>query len=316
MRLPTNVLDILRCPVCGAELQVVDEDLHCTEDDCGTRFPSVDGIPILINQRHSVFTIRGFLNQAPTFFKPVGRVRRWISACLPSLSHNVAAKKALAQLREHLLRRSDRPVVLVLGGGIIGDGMEVLLDDPAIEVIESDVALAPRTQLVCDAHDLPFAQASFDGVVVQAVLEHVVDPMRCVEEIRRVLKDNGLVYADTPFIQQVHGREFDFTRYTRLGHRRLFRRFGELSSGVTGGPGTALAWSARYFLLSFFATPRLRAIVSGFSRLALFWLKYFDFCLMHKATAFDAAAAFYFLGEKTSDVLSDRELVESYRGGL
>ena len=34
----------------------------------------------------------------------------------------------------------------------------------------------------------------------------------------------------------------------------------------------ALAWSARYFALSFFTRPRLRALVSGLARLAFFWL--------------------------------------------
>jgi ubiquinone/menaquinone biosynthesis C-methylase UbiE len=55
---------------------------------------------------------------------------------------------------------------------------------------------------VCDAHHLPFQIESFDGVIVQAVLEHVFDPNRYVEEIHRVLKMDAVVYAETPFIQQ------------------------------------------------------------------------------------------------------------------
>ncbi len=82
---------------------------------------------------------------------------------------------------------------------------------------------------------------SFDGVICQAVLEHVLDPYRCVEEIHRVLRPNGLVYAETPFMQQVHGGTHDFTRFTHLGHRRLFRKFAEVDSGVVCGPGMALA---------------------------------------------------------------------------
>ena len=79
--------------------------------------------------------------------------------------------------------------------------------------------------LICDANDIPFENGSFDGVVLQAALEHVADPYRCVEETHRVLKEKGLVYAETAFMQQVHGGRYDFTRFTRLGHRRLFRRF-------------------------------------------------------------------------------------------
>ena len=316
IRLPDAAIDRLRCPACRAELEVVGEGLRCTGEPCGKQFPVVGGIPILIHEEQSLFTISGFVNQAPTFFKPVGRFHAWLSARMPKMSHNVAARKVLQQMRDHLLARSERPSVLVVGSGEVGAGLDALLGDPAIEVVESDISIGPRVQCICDGHDLPFADASFDGVIVQAVLEHVVDSHACVEEIHRVLKDRGIVYADTPFICQVHGRQFDFTRYTRLGHRRLFRRFGELSSGISSGPGMALGWTARYFLLSFVTSRLGRATVGGLSRLALFWLKYLDYCVLHKPSAMDAAFAFYFLGAKRDDVLSDHDLVRSYRGGF
>jgi SAM-dependent methyltransferase len=219
-------------------------------------------------------------------------------------------------MRDRLLARSGRPRVLVIGAGEMGAGLETLLDEPAIELVEVDASLGPRVQVVCDAHDLPLADGAFDGVVIQAVLEHVLDPARCVAEIHRVLKPGGLVYADTPLVCQVHGREFDFTRYTRLGHRRLFRHFGELDSGVSGGPAMALGWTIRYFLLSFSSRPLVRAGISGLSRLTLFWLKYLDYLLLAKPGALDAAFAFYFLGEKREEILDDRELIRNYRGGF
>ena len=51
--------------------------------------------------------------------------------------------------------------------------------------------------------------------------------------------------------REVHRRTFNFVRYTKLGCHRSFRQFYQLSSGMTSGRGTALAWSLRYFLLSF-----------------------------------------------------------------
>ena len=122
----------------------------------------------------------------------------------------------------------------MLGGATLGDGMRALMGD-RLEVVESDVYLGPRTEVVLDAHDIPFADSTFDAVVAQAVLEHVVDPYRSVSEIWRVLKPRGIVYAETPFMQQVHGGPYDFTRFTPLGHRRLFRQFEELDSGVILG---------------------------------------------------------------------------------
>jgi SAM-dependent methyltransferase len=152
-------------------------------------------------------------------------------------------------------------------------------------------------------------------VIVQAVLEHVVDPYRCVREVHRVLKTGGLVYAETPFMQQVHGRQFDFTRFTLLGHRRLFREFEELDSGAACGPGMALAWSFQYFLLSFSTTRSVRVVLRGVSSFATFFLKYFDRFLIDRPGALDAASGFYFLGRRCERSLSDKELITLYRGG-
>jgi ubiquinone/menaquinone biosynthesis C-methylase UbiE len=192
--------------------------------------------------------------------------------------------------------------------------MEVIADNASFELIESDVSFGARIAVICDAHNIPFEDGAFDGVVVQAVLEHVVDPRKCVDEIHRVLTERGLVYAETPFMQQVHGRQYDFTRFTHLGHRRLFRRFDEIDSGVMCGPGMALAWSYQYFLLSFAKSRTTRALIRLFSGLTAFYLKYFDRWLVNRAGAFDAASGCYFLGRRADGVLSDKELVRLYRG--
>ena len=68
----------------------------------------------------------------------------------------------------------------------------------------------------------------------------MVDPARVVAEIQRVLKPGGLVYAETPFMQQVHEGAYDFTRFTELGHRWLWRRFAPVARGALGGPGLSL----------------------------------------------------------------------------
>ena len=221
--------------------------------------------------------------------------KRLASALLPSLGRNIGAKQAYAKFAEMLLAISTKPKVLVVGGATIGAGLDTILKQESIEFIESDVYLSPRTTLMCDAHQIPFEGDTFDGVIVQAVLEHVADPAACVEEIHRVLKPRGLVYSDTPFMQQVHAAGHDFSRFTHVGHRRLFRKFEEVASGVTCGPGMALAWAYQYFLLSFVQSKAARAIAVAFARLTGFWLKYLDYYLIRKPGALDAASAYYFL---------------------
>jgi SAM-dependent methyltransferase len=233
---------------------------------------------------------------------------------LPSSSANYPSRHNYAKLREELRKINASPKVLVLGGGVAGSGFEVLLSETEIDLLETDVFMTRRTRLVCDAHDIPFENQTFDAVVIQAVLEHVVDPWRCVEEIQRVLKDGGFVYAEVSFMQQVHAGRYDFTRFTHLGLRRLFRSFAEISSGVSCGPGTAAAWSVQHLALSFFEGRWSRWLAIVVARLASFWLRYLDRFLLDKPGALDAASSLYFLGSRSSGCLADQGLINLYRG--
>jgi len=318
IRLSAPVQQLLRCPACKSSLELVDQErqLRCLNAACGVSIPIVNGIPCLINENASVFSVDDFVQQKDTFFKLQEEtgMKKHLRRLIPNISINLKARQNYRKFAGLLLEKTRSPRVLVLGGSILGEGMEAILSFPSMEIVESDVSFGPRTTLILDAHDIPFKDESFDGVIVQAVLEHVVDPNRCVEEVFRVLKKEGLVYAETPFIQQVHGRQYDFTRFTHLGHRRLFRKFKEIESGAVGGPGMALAWSYQYFLLSFTQSKLLRKITMGFAQLTSFFLKYFDYYLINKPGALDAASGYYFMGQKSNVVLSDKELIKLYKG--
>lgn len=330
IRLSRAVQETLRCPICKSRLERAGEGLKCAGAACGAEFPVVNGAPILIDEQTSVFSVSDYLPRpdAPnastgaTALAPPPRrsvknaVKQALVRMTPSISANVRGSRNYDRFAERLLAFAPSPRLLVVGGCILGQGMEALANNPAIELVESDVIFGPRTALICDGHQLPFEDASFDGVIIQAVLEHVVDPVRCVEEIHRVLRPGGLVYAETPFMQQVHGGAYDFTRFTHLGHRRLFRKFDELESGAMCGPGMALAWAWQYFLTSFTASGTARLFIRLFAGLTSFFLKYFDPYLINAPGALDAASGYYFMGRKGDTVLSDRELIKLYRGAL
>lgn len=316
INLSSSILQSICCPICHSDLEIENDNFQCRNIQCRKVFPSKNGIPILINENSSIFTIDDFLNERETFFdlSPKNKVLEFLKSLVPDISLNVKGEQNYKHLTKILLSESKKPKVLVIGGSISGQGSEEILENKNIEFIETDVSFGPRTQLICDAHSLPFKDNSFDGVIVQAVLEHVVDPLQCVREIYRVLKDDGIVYSETPFMQQVHGGCYDFTRFTYLGHRRLFRKFEEIDSGAVCGPGMALAWSYQSFLLSFTQSRLLRKFILLFVRITAFPLKYFDYFLIDKIGTLDAASGYYFMGKKSNYILSDKDLLKLYKG--
>jgi len=227
---------------------------------------------------------------------------------------NLSAVRCFQMMKQRLLARSPAPVVLLVGGGIRGKGMSELTGEPAIRLINVDPSPNSTASVFCDAHDLPFRDGSVDAVVAQAVLEHVADPWRCVEEIHRVLKPDGIVYAETPFMQQVHLHGYDFTRFSHMGHRRLFRSFAELESGAVAGPGTSLSWAWRYFLGSWTRSPRLAKVLALIGRITAFLFELTDHIDSKRPGALDGASCIYYLGTRSEAVVSDRELIAGYRG--
>lgn len=311
LKLPEWAFEMICCPVCGSDLSF-ERELKCLNGECFSVFPVVDGIPVLLNQIKSLFSVEDFVKGKDTYYRSDRSGLINTLFCIsPKISANIKAKKNFRRLANLLLEMSKSPKVLVLGGSIIGAGMVGFLSNPSIEFLETDVSFGPRAMAIVDAHCIPFRDNSFDCVVIQAVLEHVIDPYACVKEIRRVLKHDGLVYAETAFMQQVHGGKFDFTRFTHLGYRHLFGQFKELDSGAVCGTGMALAWAYQYFLMSLIKSSTFQTMARLFARLTAFWLKYFDYLTIDNPSSLQGASGYYFMGRKSDHQLEDKVLIQS-----
>jgi ubiquinone/menaquinone biosynthesis C-methylase UbiE len=68
--------------------------------------------------------------------------------------------------------------------------------------------LSRRGLVVCDGEVLPYAEKSFDLVLLIGVLHHLVDQSACLQEVRRVLRKGGHV-----FICEPHRRSLNFFYY-------------------------------------------------------------------------------------------------------
>jgi len=311
--LPDEIANILACPRCHARLTHTAQVFKCGNDACDlskSSFHSLGSTPVLVDYERSILDRNQVQATEASSTIPRGKsrvggvIKRIIFGNSPVTERNEAS--FLAEIKKH----TQRPVVLVVGGASIGPGIRRLYEDQDICLVGFDIYASSNTAFIGDAHQIPLIAESVDGVWIQAVLEHVLEPYVVVGEIFRVLKANGLVYSETPFLQQVHEGAYDFSRLTHSGHRWLYRDFSEVDSGVVAGPGTQLLWSIDYLFRSLF---RSRAIGKCF-KVSVFWLRFLDL-LVDRKRSLDSASCCYFLGRKTgARPLQPRDMPHYYGG--
>jgi SAM-dependent methyltransferase/uncharacterized protein YbaR (Trm112 family) len=299
-KFPVELYRILACP-CNDKpaLTFLDSRLYCPA--CGASHAIVAGVPILINPAASLFDPKDFM-EPPQPDSP-----RWgvnaknavvsaMSKLTPQIAANLNGRENVASLLS-LLADVERPRILIVGGGEVGDGLGEALGDPRYEFVETDVYWGDRVNILADGHDLPFLSESFDAVVCQAVLEHVVDPWRCVQEMHRVLRPEGVIFVDLPFLWPVHMGAYDYTRFTLTGVRLLCRGFEELRAGVSAGPGQTLALATFQFFRSFSYSRLWSVFMLGVLPWFLFWMRHCDRFLNRLPQASDASCGLFFIGE-------------------
>lgn len=306
-----DIRQLLVCPRCRSRLAARPGGLNCTDPACvyhaPMAFPMAGQWPVLVDFERSVVdreaapATAGSPNPARGADGLPAPLRRLFKP-----PNRVAARNIDLLVRALL---GPAPRLLVVGGATVGNGVSAVYRDPRVQVIGFDIVGSPMTQFIADAHRIPLPAASMDGVLVQAVLEHVLDPAQVVAEIHRVLRSDGLVYAETPFLQQVHAGPHDFTRFTASGHRYLFRRFEELAAGCVAGPGTQLLWSVDHTVRGLTRSASAGRAVRGL----LFWLRALD-RLVPPDFSEDDASAVYFLGRKREREMTAAEIIGYYRG--
>ena len=160
-------LPILRCPRTHTALRLADGKLV---SDTGEEYPIFAGKPILVK-----FPRPHHLKVPPP----------------EQVSQN--------QRRYVVEERTDSSPrrCLHLGSG------NIPCADP--RVVSVDVLPCENVDIVADAEELPFVDEVFDHIDSGAVFEHLREPLRAIEEVKRVTAPGGLNLIDTAFLQSYHG---------------------------------------------------------------------------------------------------------------
>lgn len=204
----SQLLPILRCPSSAKGLQL-EGDRLCRVDD-----QQAEGWPLL----------RGVPNLFPGLSQPEIKDMQHISHLLP----------------DYLLRKIQATPGRVLNLSAGGSAERLA------NVVEVEFALFRHTDVIADAHNLPFIDECFAGIVSMNAFEHYHNPDQVVSELMRVLKPGGWLVVQTAFLQPEHEYPWHFYNATSEGMKRWFSRFelDELRVSENFNPLYALSWLA------------------------------------------------------------------------
>lgn len=157
-------------------------------------------------------------------------------------------REQLAWLRKHARGA-------VLDVGCAGGGLAAVLEASSYVGLDYPVTAielyGTRPHVFGDAHCLPFADGTFDTVLMLDVLEHLSDPGTALGEAARVLKSDGKIVLVVPFAYPLHDEPHDYQRYTRHGLKLHLHTAGVSVTAIEeAGDGISVACSLAAMMLA------------------------------------------------------------------
>lgn len=130
-----------------------------------------------------------------------------------------SARKTLDEMLKLIPKNQSQSKILDLGCGY--KPFQSLF--PNDQYIGVDMSLNSLADVIADNHNLPFKDNIFDIIIISEVLEHCENEYKVIDELRRVAKNEALVYLTLPFIFPLHGVPYDFNRFTQYKLKSLFK---------------------------------------------------------------------------------------------
>lgn len=155
--------------------------------------------------------------------------------------------------------------------------LRALSVNPATRIVSTDVVIDYQPDLVDDICYSKIESSTYDGVYVDAILEHVEEYWLAMSNIHRILKPGGEVFVYVPFFFEMHDL-MDFHRFTVAELGRLFEgRFSEYRLFLPSdkGYGGVLWQLLTFYMIDYF--PRLHkalAKVTNITVIPLVALRY------------------------------------------
>ncbi len=192
-----NLEKILVCPACRSDLLKRKDKLFCPV--CRKNYLLKEGIPILTE------------NLSPQNLKQVNYFSQARNVTTAPYFLEEWQKSFLGRLRESLPEVQGK---VILDGGVGQGYMSIELAKKGAIVIACDLSFPALLRLkkiavkeevekrivfvCCSLQKLPIKKATADGIIINAVLEHLADEEGALKEIDRVAKRRSVLMVTTP----------------------------------------------------------------------------------------------------------------------
>ena len=86
--------------------------------------------------------------------------------------------------------------------------------------------------IICDiCSDVTSLENKYDKIICIAILEHVYDPFKAVANLKKLLKENGVIYGMVPYLYHYHApQDLKFQDYFRFSKDALAYLFKDFSN--------------------------------------------------------------------------------------
>ena len=87
--------------------------------------------------------------------------------------------------------------------------------------------------IICDiCNDITGLEEKYDKIICLAILEHVYDPFKAIQNLRLMLKKNGSIYGFVPYLYNYHAplnlKFQDYFRFSKDSLAYLFKDFYQI----------------------------------------------------------------------------------------
>jgi len=146
---------------------------------------------------------------------------------LSLFAHDYLVRSRLEAALRDIISDLEYGIVLDVGAG--NEPYKYLFHD--CEYISLDLSSA---DIKGSGESLPLKSESVDLVISTQVLEHVLNPMQFIFEMKRVLKPGGHAIVSTHGVYPIHAAQ-DYWRWTDQGLREMFAGFDDVEIMSLGG---------------------------------------------------------------------------------